>query len=60
MRRGDLAVLSSRRRPEPGSDITPQGDRSRGAYTWIRSNILGLVAIFIALTGSAIASQIAT
>src|SRR5262249_3674307 len=33
------------------------GDHPSGAYTWIRSNVLGLVAIFIALTGSAIASQ---
>jgi hypothetical protein len=31
-----------------------------GAHAWIRSNILGLVAIFIALGGSAVATQVAT
>lgn len=30
-----------------------------GARSWIRSNVLGLVAIFIALSGSAVAAQVA-
>lgn len=30
------------------------------AHQWIRNNILGLVAIFIALSGSAVAAQVAT
>lgn len=30
-----------------------------GAHNWIRSNILGLVAIFIALSGSAVAANVA-
>lgn len=30
------------------------------AHAWIRSNILGLVAIFIALSGSAVAAQVVT
>jgi hypothetical protein len=34
--------------------------RSKGsAYAWIRSNILGLVAIFLALTGTAVAANVA-
>ena len=37
------------------------GLRSRGAgHTWIRNNVLGLVAIFIAMSGSAVAAQVAT
>ena len=31
--------------------------RSR-THAWIRSNVLGLVAIFIALNGTAIAAQV--
>jgi hypothetical protein len=31
-----------------------------GAHSWIRGNILGLVAIFIALSGSAVATQVAS
>jgi hypothetical protein len=34
--------------------------RTGSAYVWIRQNILGLVAIFIALSGSAIAAQVAS
>jgi hypothetical protein len=34
--------------------------RSGPAHTWIRSNILGLVAIFIALGGTAVATQVAS
>jgi hypothetical protein len=34
--------------------------RGSGAYNWIRSNVLGLVAIFIALSGSAVATQVAS
>lgn len=30
-----------------------------GAHSWIRNNILGLVAIFIALSGSAVAANVA-
>jgi len=37
----------------------PQGSRGT-AHSWIRSNVLGLVAIFIALSGSALATQAAT
>jgi hypothetical protein len=36
-------------------------NRSTGsAYTWVRSNILGLVAIFLALTGTAVAANVAS
>ncbi|MGZ5312737.1 MAG: hypothetical protein ACXWEA_00870 [Solirubrobacterales bacterium] len=36
-------------------------DGMRGSgHAWIRQNILGLVAIFIALSGSAVAAQVAT
>lgn len=31
-----------------------------GAHSWIRGNVLGLVAIFIALSGSAVATQVAS
>lgn len=34
--------------------------RAGAAYVWIRQNVLGLVAIFIALSGSAVAAQVAT
>jgi hypothetical protein len=37
-------------------DPSPTGP----AYIWIRQNILGLVAIFIALSGSAVAAQVAS
>jgi hypothetical protein len=38
-----------------------QPQRSRGgAHSWIRGNVLGLVAIFIALSGSAVATQVAS
>src|SRR5947207_1261951 len=37
----------------------PQGS-GLGVHSWIRNNILGLVAIFIALSGSAVATQVAT
>src|SRR5262245_21311867 len=40
-------------------DPNHRGGGERG-YQWIRSNILGLVAIFIALSGSAIAAQVAS
>jgi hypothetical protein len=39
-------------------DPTPRGAR-RPRYPWIRNNILGLVAIFIALGGTAFAAQVA-
>jgi hypothetical protein len=36
-------------------------NRSTGtAYAWVRSNILGLVAIFLALTGTAVAANVAS
>ena len=31
-----------------------------GTHTWVRQNILGLVAIFIALGGTAVAAQVAS
>jgi hypothetical protein len=34
--------------------------RKSGVHAWIRSNILGLVAIFIALSGTAVATQVVT
>jgi hypothetical protein len=37
----------------------PQGSGG-SAHAWVRGNILGLVAIFIALSGSAVATQVAT
>jgi hypothetical protein len=37
--------------------VSNRGDRVGSAHAWIRNNVLGLVAIFIALSGSAIASQ---
>jgi hypothetical protein len=33
--------------------------RAPGAYAWVRRNVLGLMAIFIALSGSALATQVA-
>jgi hypothetical protein len=36
-----------------------RGDERHPAHLWIRNNILGLVAIFIALSGSAVATQVA-
>ena len=38
----------------------PEKRQSAGsAYAWVRSNILGLVAIFLALTGTAVAANVA-
>jgi hypothetical protein len=34
--------------------------RSGATYRWIRANILGLIAIFIALSGTAVATQVAS
>jgi hypothetical protein len=39
---------------------SPQRNGQERSYAWIRSNILGLVAIFIALSGSAVAAQVAS
>lgn len=41
------------------SGESPIGSGGR-SYQWIRSNILGLVAIFIALSGTAVATQVAS
>jgi hypothetical protein len=45
------------------NERNPRVDRSGGArgtaHTWVRQNILGLVAIFIALGGTAVAAQVA-
>ena len=40
--------------------VPPSPSEPRGAHAWIRNNILGLVAIFFALSGSAVATQVAT
>jgi hypothetical protein len=37
-------------------DVGPRG----GGHSWLRSNILGLVAIFIALSGTAVAADVAS
>jgi hypothetical protein len=42
-----------------GSRKAPVGARGT-AHTWVRQNVLGLVAIFIALSGTAVAAQMAT
>jgi hypothetical protein len=39
-----------------GSGAAPGG----AGYQWIRSNVLGLIAIFVALSGSAVAAQVAS
>ena len=38
---------------------TPQGDR-RPPFPWIRNNIIGLVALFVALSGTAVATEVAS
>jgi hypothetical protein len=40
-------------------DPTPRGAR-RPRYPWIRNNIVGLVALFVALSGTTVAAQVAT
>lgn len=37
-----------------------KSSRPGSAHAWIKNNILGLVAIFLALSGSAVAAQVAT
>jgi hypothetical protein len=39
---------------------SPKRSGEGRSYAWIRSNILGLVAIFIALSGTAVAAQVAS
>ena len=36
-----------------------RGTGAGQAHAWIRNNVLGLVAIFIALSGTAVAAQVA-
>jgi hypothetical protein len=37
-----------------------KGKPQRAGYLWLRNNIVGLVALFVALSGTAVAAQMAS